>query len=54
MREGIVAKITPAVKTCAEREGFNLVFDSSGNSVNGVPIVLLPHNLPDLTDDVLR
>jgi serine/threonine protein kinase/Skp family chaperone for outer membrane proteins len=54
MREGIVGKITPAVKTCAERAGFNLVFDSSGNSLNGVPIVLLTHNLPDLTDDVLR
>jgi len=54
MREGIVAKITPALKACAEREGFNLVFDSSGNSLNGVPIVVLTHDLPDLTDNVLR
>jgi outer membrane protein len=54
LREGIVAKITPALKACAEREGFNLVFDSSGNSLNGVPIVVLTHDLPDLTDNALR
>ena len=53
LREGIVAKITPALKACAESEGFNLVFDSSGNSLNGVPIVVLTHDLPDLTDEVV-
>jgi hypothetical protein len=30
------------------------VFDSSGNSINGVPVVLFARDLPDLTDAVLK
>jgi serine/threonine protein kinase len=54
MREGIVSKITAALKTTAAQENFNLVFDSSGNSMNGVPITLLTPGMPDLTDKVLK
>src|SRR6476620_3107759 len=39
MREGIVKEITDKVRELAGRAGFNLVFDSSGNSINGVPVV---------------
>jgi outer membrane protein len=54
LREPIITKIAATVNTCAERAGFNLVFDSSGNSINGVPVVLLARDLPDLTDAVLK
>jgi serine/threonine protein kinase/Skp family chaperone for outer membrane proteins len=54
MREGIVAKIRSAVNARAEKEKFNVVFDSSGNSTNYVPIVILSQGLPDLTDNVLK
>jgi TPR repeat protein len=54
LREPIVAKIEATVNTCAERAGFNLVFDSSGNSINGVPVVVFARDLPDLTDAVLK
>jgi Skp family chaperone for outer membrane proteins len=54
LREPIIAKIAATVNTCAERAGFNLVFDSSGNSINGVPVVLFARDLPDLTDAVLK
>jgi outer membrane protein len=54
VRESIVAKIVATVNTCAERAGFNLVFDSSGNSINGVPVVVFARELPDLTNAVLK
>ena len=41
------------VNACAERAGFNLVFDSSGNSINGVPVVVFARDLPDLDDDAV-
>ena len=54
LKEPIVAKIGATVNTCAERAGFNLVFDSSGNSINGVPVIVFARDLPDLTDAVLK
>jgi outer membrane protein len=54
MRQDIVANIGSALKAIASREKFNLVFDSSGNSMNGVPITLLTPGIPDLTDKVLQ
>lgn len=54
MREGIVAKILTALRTTASQENFNLVFDSSGPSTNGIPITILAPGIPDLTDKVLN
>ena len=54
LREPIVAKIRATVNTLAERAGFNLVFDSNGNSINGVPVVVFARDLPELTDAVLK
>jgi Skp family chaperone for outer membrane proteins len=54
LKEPIIAQIGAAVSTCAERAGFNLVFDSSGNSFNGVPVIVFARDLPDLTDAVLK
>src|SRR4029077_20352444 len=54
LREPIVAKIRATVNTLAARAGFNRVFDSNGNSINGVPGVVFARDLPDLTDVVLK
>jgi outer membrane protein len=54
LREPIVAKIRATLNACAERAGFNLVFDSSDKSLNGVPFVVFTRDLPDLTDAVLK
>jgi outer membrane protein len=54
LKEPIVAKIGATVNACAERAGFNLLFDSSGNSINGLPVVVFARDLPDLTDAVLK
>jgi serine/threonine protein kinase/Skp family chaperone for outer membrane proteins len=54
MREAIVAKIMAALKARAEDQQFNIIFDSSGNSLNGVPLVLFSNDLPDLTNDLVQ
>ncbi|HEX8077433.1 MAG TPA: OmpH family outer membrane protein, partial [Chthoniobacterales bacterium] len=54
LREAIVAKMTAAVKSRAEAEGFNVVFDSTGPSLNGVPLLVIPPGVPDLTDSLLK
>jgi outer membrane protein len=53
MREPIVASLKKAVNELAEKEHFNVVFDSSGNSLNGVTIVLNARDVPDLTNEVI-
>lgn len=53
-REEIVAQIVSALKVHAGQENFNLVFDSSGPSMNGIPITVLNPGIPDLTDKVLK
>jgi Skp family chaperone for outer membrane proteins len=54
MREEIVAKITAALKVRAAAENFNVVFDSSGESTNYLPVAVLSPGMPDLTDRVLK
>jgi len=54
MREEIVAKITSALKARAGAESFNLVFDSSGESTNYIPVALQSPGMPDLTDKILK
>jgi hypothetical protein len=54
MGEEIVPRITSALKARAARENFNLVFDSSGESLSGVSITVLVPGIPDLTDKVLE
>jgi serine/threonine protein kinase/molybdenum-dependent DNA-binding transcriptional regulator ModE len=54
MREEIVAKITATLKVRAEAENFNLIFDSSGESMNYIPVAVLSSGMPDLTDKVLK
>lgn len=54
MREEIVAKITSALKARAGAESFNLVFDSSGESTNHLPVAVLSPGMPDLTDRILK
>jgi Skp family chaperone for outer membrane proteins len=54
LRDTIVAKIEATLNTCADKGGFNLVFDSSGYTINGVPVVVFARELPDLTNAVLK
>jgi outer membrane protein len=53
MRNGLVAEITAALTRRLAGEGSALIFDSSGNSLNGVPFVLSASGVPDLSDEII-
>jgi Outer membrane protein (OmpH-like) len=52
-RKVIISQITAGLSPVAGKGGFNLIFDSSGNSLNGVPVLIASRDIPDLTDEVI-
>jgi len=53
MREGIVKEITDVVNEKVKTSGFDLVFDKSGMSLNGVPVLMYSRDGSDFTNDVI-
>ncbi len=53
MRDGIVKEITDVVMTKVKTTTMELVFDSSGVSLNGVPTVMFARPDMDFTNDVV-
>ena len=53
MREGIVKEITDVVMEKVKANNFDLVFDRSGMSINGVPVLMYSHDNIDFTNDVI-
>lgn len=53
MRAGIVEEINKIVDAKVKAENFDLVFDKSGPSLNGVPIVLFSRESYEFTNDVI-
>jgi hypothetical protein len=53
MREGIVKEITDVVLEKVKTNNMEFVFDKSGVSLNGVPIVLYAPPNVDFTNDVI-
>ncbi len=53
MRDGIVKEITDVVMTKVKADNMDLVFDSSGVSLNGVPTVMFAKPEMDFTDTVV-
>src|ERR1700726_1432948 len=53
MREGIVKEITDVVMDKVKTNHFDLVFDKSGNSLNGVPLLMYAPDSIDFTNDVI-
>jgi outer membrane protein len=53
MREGIVKEITEVVMEKVKANNFDLVFDRSGTSLNGVPVLMFSHDNADFTNDVI-
>jgi len=54
MRAGIVDDINKIVTDKVKAENFDFVFDKSGPSLNGVPIVLFSRDSYDFTDSVIN
>src|SRR6202035_721994 len=53
MREGIVKEITDVVMDRVKQNNLDLVFDKSGNSLNGVPVLMYSRDSVDFTNDVI-
>jgi outer membrane protein len=54
MREGIVKEITDVVMEKVKTNNLDFVFDKSGMSLNGVPIVMYAKENVDFTQDVIN
>ena len=53
MREGIVKEITDVVMDRVKANNLDLVFDKSGMSLNGVPLVLYSRENSEFTNDIV-
>jgi outer membrane protein len=53
MREGIVKEITDVVMDRVKTSNMDLVFDKSGMSLNGVPVLMYSRDTTDFTNDVV-
>src|SRR5881628_3581295 len=53
MREGIVKEITDIVMDKVKAQNLDLVFDKSGMSLNGVPVLMYSRDSVDFTNDVI-
>ncbi len=53
MREGIVKEITDVVMERVKSQNLDMVFDRSGMSLNGVPLLLFARENMDFTPDVI-
>jgi outer membrane protein len=53
MREGIVKEITEVVMEKVKASNMDLVFDKSGMSLNGVPVLMYSRDNTDFTTDVI-
>jgi outer membrane protein len=53
MREGIVKEITDIVMEKVKNNNMDLVFDKSGMSLNGVPVLMYSHDNVDFTNDIV-
>ena len=54
MRGGIVDEINKIVEAKVKSENFDVVFDKSGPSLNGVPVVLHSRDSFEFTDEVIK
>ena len=53
MREGIVKEITDVVMDKVKANNMDLVFDKSGMSLNGVPVLMYSRDTTDFTTDII-
>jgi len=54
MRQTIVKEISDIVAKEAQNQGYQLVFDKSGNTLNGVPALVFSQDNLDITGDIIK
>ncbi len=53
MRDGIVKEINAVIQEKVKASQFDLVLDKSGNSINGVPVVLYSRETSDFSEEII-
>ena len=53
-RQGIVDELMSALKSFAEEEGYDLIFDTSGLTMNAVPLAVYADESLDVTEAIIR
>jgi Skp family chaperone for outer membrane proteins len=54
MRQTILGEIKDVISKEAKDAGYTLVFDKSGNTLNGIPTVVYSQDSMDITDDIIK
>lgn len=54
IRNGLVEEIKKVIDAKAKAEGFDLVFDVSGNSINNIPVVFVANPKFDFTTEIVE
>jgi outer membrane protein len=54
MRQGILKEINDVIGKEARDAGYTIVFDKSGNTLNGVPTIIYAQDALDITDDIIK
>ncbi len=54
MRNGIVEEINGVVKKIVDVKGYDLVFDASGATLNGVPVLVSSKPAMDFSEEVIK
>jgi outer membrane protein len=54
IREDILDDIKKEIEARSKKDSFNLVFDKSGNTQNGLPSLLYSSDSYDITNDILK
>ncbi|MGD0652069.1 MAG: OmpH family outer membrane protein [Verrucomicrobiia bacterium] len=54
MRQTILGEIKDVISKEAKDVGYTLVFDKSGNTLNGIPTVVYSQDSMDITDDIIK
>ena len=52
-RNKLVKEISDFINVVAEKEGYDFVIDSSGNTLNGIPVFIYFHSNLDITDVIV-
>lgn len=53
MRNGIVDEITKLIQDKVKSDNYDYVFDKSGTSLNGVPVIVYARDAADFSDDII-
>jgi outer membrane protein len=54
MRQGILKEINDVIGKEARNAGYSIVFDKSGNTLNGTPSIVFAQDTLDITDEIIK